>query len=75
MGPKIQEIGRQNMLIVVKYREFATIFGGLQLEMEEKFWSGKWKAVPLRADYYQSNSLLGQCCVEFGRSARCCLGN
>ena len=63
------------MLIFVKYREFATIFGGLQLEMGEKFWSGKWKAVPLRADYIQSKSPLGQCRVGFGRPAGCCLGN
>ena len=71
MGQK----GIAKALIFVKYNEKGNIFGGLWGQKGEKFWSGKSKAVPLRADYYQSKSPLGQCHVGFGRPARCCLGN
>jgi hypothetical protein len=63
------------MLITLKKCEIQ-VFCGLKSALDgKKFWSGKLKAVPLRADYYQSNSSLWQCRVEFGRSAWCCLGN
>ena len=35
------------------------VFGQMRGETGKKFLSGRGKAVPLRADYYQSNSLLG----------------
>ena len=47
------------MLITLKKCEIQ-VFCGLKSALDgKKFWSGKLKAVPLRADYYQSNSLLG----------------
>ena len=48
-----------NLLIFLKSLRIVTVFGQLRAYSGKKFWSGKWKAVPLRADYYQSNSLLG----------------
>ncbi len=62
-------------LINLKRSEIMVVFGGFKVEMKEKFWSRRGKAVPLRADYYQSKSPLGQCRVGFGRPAGCCLGN
>jgi len=47
------------LLIFVKYYGFMAVFGQINRQKAEKFLSARGKAVPLRADYYQSNSLLG----------------